>query len=323
MYNLRRFYNQNRKGIWLIVVIIASFLILLQLLNYWAKMNAERELANPNINANNTANTTNSIANAGSDINKDKTVLGESKPVENKKEEIEIINQFIDFCKTGAIEEAYGMLTDECKEEMYSTIESFQQNYVSKIFTDNNISVSSESWVDNTYKVDFVIGNMLSTGNVGSSRTIQDYITIENTTQGNKLNINRYIKRNEINKENEKDQIKITVLESNTYMDYVSYNIRIENNSNQDILLDTRRSTDSMYIVDENNVKYSAYAHELTEADLTVTRNSSRTITVKYYSSYTSDKIIKQLVFSGVIADYNTTTKMINTTDMEEIGVNI
>ena len=42
MHNLKRFYDQNRKGIWMAIIIIASIFILLQLLNYFAKKNNEK-----------------------------------------------------------------------------------------------------------------------------------------------------------------------------------------------------------------------------------------------------------------------------------------
>ena len=46
MHNLKRFYDQNRKGIWMAIIIIASIFILLQLLNYFARKNNEKELSN-------------------------------------------------------------------------------------------------------------------------------------------------------------------------------------------------------------------------------------------------------------------------------------
>ena len=48
--NLIRYYNQNRKKIWGILIIIFSALILLQLVNYIYKMNREKE---DNENSNN------------------------------------------------------------------------------------------------------------------------------------------------------------------------------------------------------------------------------------------------------------------------------
>ena len=317
MYNLKRFYNINRKEIWLIVIIIAFLFIILKLINYFVRTSSKEEIEAAKKIAE--SNMTNTILNNSESI----TALGEKKSAVNEKEETEIINRFIEFCKEKNIEEAYNMITKECKEEMYSTKEKFQENYINKIFIEESVEYSVQAWIENTYKVDFIIGDILSTGNINTSKTVQDYITIENTVDGKLLNINSYIGRNKINSENIKDNIKIEVLESNTYKDYIYYNVKVENNSEKDILLDTRKDIKSMYLLDRKNVKYSAYTHELTEADLTVNRDSSREIRIKYYSSYISDKVMDRLVFSGIIMDYNTTTKMINSTEVTKIEVNI
>lgn len=55
---------------------------------------------------------------------------------EKKEEEtnIQFISKFIDYCNTGKIEEAYNMLSSECKEEKYNTIEDFEKEYINKKF---------------------------------------------------------------------------------------------------------------------------------------------------------------------------------------------
>lgn len=51
-----------------------------------------------------------------------------------QKEEEEYISQFINYCNEGKIEEAYKMLSNTCKQEKYSTIEKFKEEYVDKVF---------------------------------------------------------------------------------------------------------------------------------------------------------------------------------------------
>lgn len=318
MNKLKRFYDKNRKVIWLFIIIVASLIILLKLLNSWAALKGKekieklKEEENSNISLGNSITTNN---------NSNTTILGESTSLEEMQKDTQIIDKFIKYCSNGNVDEAYSLLTEECKEEMYSSKESFKQNYVDKLFTDSSIDYEANVWIDNTYKVDFIIGNILATGKEEDAKTMQDYITVKSTKEGKKLNINKYIGRKEINKEKEKNNLNIVVLYSDIYLDYVSYEIKVENKSNSDILLDTRKDMNTMYLLDEKDVKYAAYTHELTEADLTITRNSTRTIRIKYYSSYTSNKNIVSLVFSNIITDYDSTTKMINSQTTEEIGV--
>lgn len=313
MGNIIRFYNQNRKSIWMFLIIIFFLFLILKLVNALIEAKPEEETLQQ-------VQTTEDLNNGQSNvvISSDKSgVSGESVSTKNLKTAQEMIERFLTNCNEQKYEEAYELLTNECKEEMYPSLDTFVNSYASKIFNGQDINCNIQNWTGNIYKVE-IAGDILATGKV-SEDTLQDYITIDN----DKLNINRYIKRTEINKSNEKDNIKIEVLNKNTYMDYETYTIKIDNNSQSDILLDTKRDMKSMYIEDDKGVKYSSYNHELTEADLTITRNHSRTITVKYYSSYNSSKDIQRLAFSDIVMNYDSNTKIISNAQIEEIGVNM
>lgn len=78
-------------------------------------------------------------------IEKNKKEIDEQKKyqqeelVTNKEKELELeekkyIEEFIEKCNTGKIEEAYSMLADECKQEKYNNIDIFKNEYVNKVF---------------------------------------------------------------------------------------------------------------------------------------------------------------------------------------------
>jgi len=96
-----------------------------------------------------------------------------------KHEEIEkdiaYISQFIDYCNNGEIEEAYSMLSNNCKKERYDTIDKFKQQYINKVF---KINISEYSFVKkgNTYIVTLK-QDMLITGKLNS--TINTEIKID------------------------------------------------------------------------------------------------------------------------------------------------
>ena len=115
-----------------------------------------------------------------------------------------------------------------------------------KFFTGDNKSYTVENWVNNTYRVLFT-GDILSTGKLDNSDEIQDYITVTKKNDEYKLNINNYIGRQYVNKITDNDNIKITVESIDTYMDYEKYNLIIENNSDNSILLDTGNDTKNLF----------------------------------------------------------------------------
>lgn len=318
MGKIKRFYNQNRKAIWIILIIIFFLFLILQLVNSFVGKKLEEESLQNQKNIENsiTSNTTSGIS-----MKTDESVVsGKKISSNNLKAAKGTIEEFIKYCSQDDIEKAYEMLTDECKEEMFSSIQLFNDIYFSKIPKGEGINCSMENWINNTYKVK-IIGDILSTGQVDNG--ITDYITVKKVDDSYKLNINSYIGRTTINESKTKNNIEMLVISKDTYMDYDKYKIKISNKSTSDILLDTREDMKSMYIQDKSDTKYYSYGHELTDADLTVNKGNIREVSIKYYSSYTSNKTISRIVFSKVLMDYDSNTKIRNSKNIQEIGVNI
>ena len=292
MNSLKRFYNQNTKGIWLVIIVIALFIVVLQLANSY--------IANRNENNTNSLNFSSQQVNTGNKniivTSENTTALGESVSKDRVTEDSQLITIFINYCNDGNLEGAYNMLTNECKEEMFSTLDDFRTYYYGNMFNESKVTFEIENWVNNTYKVD-IIPDMLATGKANNT-VKQDYITIANENGEDKLNINNYIGRSNIEKSEEKDNVKITVNYKDTYMDYERYNITIQNNGNTKVILDSLEDLKTMYIEDRNEIQYSAYTHEITNEQMAIDGGTESTIEIRYYSTYVSTKEITRLVFS-------------------------
>ena len=301
MYSIKRFYNQNRRNIWLVIIIIAFLFIIFRLINtfYSNSRRIEREALQNNVN------NTNAISEENNNIIiSNSSATGETISNSSLKTDTDVITEFLENCNNGNVEEAYNMLTDECKEEMFSTVEDFRTFYYGNIFNGSKVTFEIENWVNDIYKVD-IVPDMLSTGKVNNT-VMQDYITVDNYTGEYKLNINNYISRRDINKSQEKDNVKITVNYRDTYMEYEEYNLTIENNGETSIVLDDLTNLESMYIEDQNEMHYTAYTHEITKDMLEIPSGTSKTIEIKYYSRFSSSRNIEKLVFSNVnMGKYN------------------
>ena len=88
-------------------------------------------------------------------------------------------------------------------------------------------------------------------------------------------------------------------------MDYVIYTFNIKNNRDNPVLIDNLKDIHSMYIEDENNMKYTSYSHEKSIGELLINPRETKKISIKYYSKYTSGRVFKEIVFGKVILDYN------------------
>lgn len=290
--NIIRYYNQNRKKIWGIIIIIVSAFIFLKLINEIYAMQHKKEVETLKNNQDKIQEQTN---NTKLETNKS-VVTGEEKSPETLSKDTTVIDKFINFCNNKKIEEAYNLLTDECKQEMYDTLEKFEQAYYNEIFKGENKTCIVENWINNTYKVK-ITEDMLATGKSSNKNSIQDYITVEE----NKLNINNYIGHKEINEITNKDNIQMEVLSKDTYMEYEKYTIKVTNNTNMQMLLDGGTNVESLYLQDSKGSTYSAYTHELTKPMLSLSSGETKEVTIKFYSSYISTKKIENIIFSDLL----------------------
>lgn len=296
MYKLIRFYNQNRRRILITILIIVFILGIIQLLNYFSKINiTARETQR--LEVNNTE--------ANKELVSDKSAIsGQSISSTQLKRDTDIINEFVGYCNNGDINSAYEILTSECKEEVFPSIQDFYNIYYSKIFNGEYKTYTIENWSGNTYEIKFT-GDILSSGDLSNNETKQDYITIAKENGENKLNINNYVGRNNLNKSTEYNDIKVTVTNIDTYMDYEIYSLSVQNNSDNTILLDTSDDTKSVYLLDSKNMKYYFYSNEIMDNRLMIKSKFTNNIKIKFSNSYSSSRSIKNLVFSKVILNYD------------------
>ena len=220
-------------------------------------------------------------------------------------ESLSVIDSFIAYCNEKKVNEAYELLSDDCKNELYSNVENFREYYYNKVFNGHKKTVSIENWNENTYKVYFD-EDVLSTGQYIEGNTIQDFITIVLDIDGNKkLNINGYIKKQELNNVTNKNDVEVTAIESDIYKDYQTVTFKIINNTNSEILIDDKVYSETMYLEDENGIKYPAYSNEISESELRLSAKQTKELTIKYYNSYGTRKNITSIVFSGVVFNYS------------------
>lgn len=293
MYKFIRYFNQNREKIVRIIIIILFGLLLIQFFNYRA--------------ANNNRYTNQNISNQGQEIeatvpnniNTNSAIAG-SAGVTASKTEAEVIKQFIEYCNDGNVGEAYNMLSVECKEILYPTLESFKQNYYGDNF-ENSKSYNIQNWIGLIYKIDLK-QNILHTGNP-TSESKQDFITVFYQNNEYKLNINNYIRRTNLNTNDIIENIDIKIKYKDTFMNYETYTLVIKNDNNTDIYLDNLENTSTMYIVDENNVKHMAYSHETSKEQLQIFAHSQKEIQIKFSNSYISGREITKMIFENVIFD--------------------
>lgn len=285
-----RFINKNRGMIILVIAIIIFILLIIRVLN--------------NINIMNKQNDKDNDSNLSKEVRKSKDSIITDTVINNDKAEYnyELITNFVEFCNNNDIEQAYNLLTEECKENIYPSIENFNENYIQVIFKEKK-QMDIQSWIKNgdryTYLVKFT-EDIISSGNADSKK-YQDYITIDEEVQ--KININRYIGRIKKEKEDEIDNIKIKVNFVDIYKDYEIYSLKVTNLNNNQIILDNLTSTASTYIETNKETRINCSNYEAGINSFKFNPGVIKNIKLKFIKQYSTNIEDKKLVFSSVILD--------------------
>ena len=299
--NIRRMLNKNRYQILIIIIAIILFFLIKGLLNQIAKQNLAQTANQVDINntvISQTPNKPEETLIVGKDIQKEEQVKNE-----------EIIKQFVTYCNEQKIEQAYNLLTDECKEVVfYSNIENFKKNYVERIFTTTKI-YHLQSWMNyyaTTYRIR-ILDDILSTGQSADvENTIEDYYTIVQVGNQYKLNINGYIGRIALGYMQEQDGITITLGYKDMFKEYETYQIECKNTTSNSIALDSKEKLDTTYLIGSNDSHYTAFTYEIEDTRLVIPPRTTKKISIRFNKIYSNQVVMRRMQLSDIILNYET-----------------
>ena len=283
MGNIIRFFNQNKKQIIRVILIILFIIIILQVLNNIAK---ERQ------------KNSGFIADKSIDYGKDYAIIsGEYKDETIYKKETNILNQFANYCNEKNYEQAYNLLTEECKEILYPDIDTFIQGYCNEYFSDKR-SCTFQAWDGQTYLVE-IREDSMSTGRYSEDKYLQDYYTVKE----NKLNISSFVKREQINKEKEEKNINVRVLNIDYYIDYTKVTLNVTNNATTKMEIDLKQDPQTLTIEDNNGTKFTSNISEMSISELMVDAGTSRNITLQFQVGYRTDLKIRNITLQKMFVE--------------------
>lgn len=296
MHKLIRFYHQNRKRIWGLIIAIVLGFALIQVINQNTKiqLDQKKESTSNRKTQNNYANQSKSMITGGTVTEKYQEKFGS------------LLDNFLTYCINHEPEKAYGLLSQECKQLLYPNETIFDEQYCQGKFSGDK-KYSFQSWTSSDtyiYQVK-IFDNMLSTGIANTKTYIQDYISVIKENDTYKLNVNGYIGRVYRNKTKKQDNLEFTIKNVDLFMDYEIDTIIIVNQSQKDILLDPRKDMGSMYLVNDKDITFDAYSYENLEEQFKVKAGETKEVKIKFGNSYQEKNEIKQINFTKVILDFD------------------
>lgn len=285
---LVRWYNQNKRMIWIVSLTIIGVFALIQALNNYYKNNTKEK---------------SSSASSTTTYNAPNYSIITEKEIDNDVSENSqaIIKNFFDYCNNSKITEAYNLLSDDCKKELYPNINEFKQKYFDIVFT-NTKTYSSNLWISkdnkNTYRLE-IHGDILGSGKK-DEMPIEEYYTVIYENGKYSLNIRGYIGKENINISKSQSGINISILSKQIYMEYESYFLEVKNSSGTGIVLNTKQDINSLYLEDENDVKHIAFLNEISDYDLNIQNGFTKKYNIRFNRTYKPNINIKKVVFDNV-----------------------
>ena len=303
MLKIIRLYNKNRRIIWISLIIVIFCIAIIGVINkvYQEQANENMEQYSKQLQEASNKENPSEVVNYNKAAQS--ITAGGSVDQDIRDEVQSVLEQFVQYVTNKQIEQAYNLLTEDCKEILYPTLEGFEQKYCQDLY-EKIYDFQSWSSTDNTYvyQVRFY-DNMLSAGLDFTNHYLEDYITVLKKGDVYKVNIHNFIRANNIRKTAEANKVQFKVNNVETYLDYEIYEIEITNDSSKEIILDTREKDNSVYVKNNDGLKIQALLYENTDEDLRVQAGESKKIRIKFNNTFNGEKRIISLGFSDIILD--------------------
>lgn len=173
-----------------------------------------------------------------------------------------LLDEFINTCNKKQYEKAYGMLSEECKTNLYPDIDTFK-TYVDSIFDAKkiyNIQNYSNSRENNTYIYSVrILDDIMATGMTGMNNELKYYeekYVIKETNNGLTLSIGEYISNEKPDNIYEDEYMKIDIMEKSVKYDTENYTVKITSRTNNVIVLsDLTERNEICLSLDNNDIR--------------------------------------------------------------------
>lgn len=308
-----RFFNQNRIRIIVTILIVVFIILIIQVINYILKQQDDNVVpTEPEI--------------VDTSRPSESVISGDELPEETTDTNLNVISQFVEYCNNKQYQNAYDLLTQDCKDELFGTLDLFVSNYCNQIFT-SPMTYQLELWYaaasTYTYRITYFSDNLLETGNATPTNTKDDYITIISSRDGDKLNINNFVEKEEVNNSTTAEEVPITIAINDryTYKDYEIYNITISNNTDKTILISDGVNSNDICLVDTNEVEYNSILNEVPLVNLELEPGISKTIEIRFNKMYNLYRTIDHMSFKNIILDKQTYEQ--NAENAARVSINI
>lgn len=259
---LRNFIKRNRK----IIIIVLLLWLLVMVINQFLKNYSFQDFERTTYNEHQAIMDT-----------------GETVPQRLEQPINETIDTYFNYCNNKQYEEAYQMVSDDCKRIYFPTLEDFKE-YVDIVFDENKIYyLQNFSNYNGTYIYRMrIMEDLMATGltNKDNLYFYEEKIALKEEDDKISLSLRQYITSENIEEIYEDDYVKITIKSKDVFYEQEIYNIEVKNKTSKTVVLaDTQESNEIILQVgsemrgtDVDNLYVVIYPEETQEYSLAFTK---------------------------------------------------
>ena len=228
-------------------------------------------------------------------------IMDDSTVPKKYQDEIEnLINKYIQYCNNKEYEEAYNLLSNECRTELYPDIEDFKE-YIDSVFdAKKTYSIQNYSNVDDTYIYDVnIFEDILATGLTGKDglSMYSEKFVINNNNGNLTLAIREYIGTTENYQVYEDDYIKVEVQDMKQTYENQTYKVKLTNRTENTIVLaDKTEQNEIMLELDNENRKIQ----NIPNRGIYLNPYETKEIELEFVKFFDEDEEAKSLIFNAV-----------------------
>ena len=231
-------------------------------------------------------------------------ISGSEVKSKKAKQNIETkVKEYMDYCNKKEYEQAYNLLTEDCKECRFdNNIEKFKK-YVDYIFDGEKIySIQNYSNKDNVYIYQAIISeDIMATGmnEETSDEYYDEKIVLIKEGDDYKFAVDGFIEKETMEKISEDNYMKTTVESKQVYYDKIVYTLKIKNKTNYDIVLERNKEEDCIGIsLDGEKREQEVDLYNNTEK--VIYAGKTKTIQLTFSKYYDENREPDSIIFNKV-----------------------
>lgn len=211
----------------------------------------------------------------------------------------DLIDKYFNYCNNGEYENAYNMLSQECKEAQYTTLSEFE-SYVKNIFGQGGkiYNIQSYSNLDKTYIYNIrILDNILASGTTQGYGYYEEKITIKGDKQENlELNIGDFIDKENLTIFGEDDYLKIEILKKVINYETETYTVKFTNKTEYPIVLASNNEELEIGILVDDQVRKA----NLMIANITIEAYQTQTRELEFTKFADDEKESEAMIFNAI-----------------------